>query len=194
MTGNNFLSQEELVNGCARGDRRCQEALYRLYSGKMYAVCIGYSNSRERAKDVLQDGFIKVFRSIRNFSRQGSLEGWIRKIMVNTSIDHFRKKKKEGIIFDENMIESISSDAQALDHLLAKELLVLIGQLPEGARLIFNLFAVEGYSHREIAEILDIREGTSKSQLARAKTLLQDLLQKYNEPKISVPKGVRLEK
>ena len=145
----------------------------------MLAVCMRYSNSKDAAEDILQEGFIKIFKSIHQFKKEGSFEGWIRRIMVNTALESIRKQKK----MDFTSIDSISeleinfqNEENPPDNFDTVHLLKLIQDLPKGCNIIFNLFAVEGYSHKEIAEKLNISEGTSKSQLSRARALLQNSL------------------
>lgn len=157
-----------------------QEELYRRFSSKMYAVCFRYSNNADDAQDLLQEGFIKVYRNLHRFRAEGSFEGWIRRVFVNTSIEHYRKKsialsrvseKEESTIED--------ADISALDNLAQKDILNIIQELSPGYKTVFNLYVVEGYSHKEIGELLGISEGTSKSQLARAKSLLQKKIAQY---------------
>lgn len=169
------FSSEELVNGCIARDRKCQAALYSLYSRKMFGICLGYLKNYDSAKDVLQEGFIKVFQNIKNYSGEGSLEAWVRKIIINTAIDNYRKSVRLSITtlrFEEDNYEQI--DNSILSKINEDELLYLIKLLPEGARIIFNLYVIEGYAHHEIAEKLCISIGTSKSQLNRAKQLLRE--------------------
>lgn len=177
------LSSEEIVKGCIARDRKCQETLYALYSRKMFGICLGYSKNYDSAKDVLQEGFIKVFKNIKNYSSEGSLEAWIRKIIINTAIDNYRRSVHLSITtlrFEEENCEPI--DNSILSKINEDELLYLIRQLPEGARIIFNLYVIEGYTHKEIAEQLNISDGTSKSQLNRAKQLLREQIRiQYNE-------------
>jgi RNA polymerase sigma factor (sigma-70 family) len=157
-----------------------QEELYRRFSPKMYAVCLRYSNNAEDAQDLLQEGFIKIYRNLHRFRAEGSFEGWIRRVFVNTSIEHFRKKsaklsmvseKEEGTIED--------TDVSALENLAEKDIINIIQELSPGYRTVFNLYVVEGYSHKEIGDLLGISEGTSKSQLARAKSVLQKKVAQY---------------
>lgn len=157
-----------------------QEELYNRFAGKMYAVCLRYANSAEDAQDLLQDGFVKVFRNLHRFRAEGSFEGWIRRVFINSSIEHFRKKslqlskvseKEEGTIEDTGI--------SALDTLAEKDIVRLIQELSPGYRTVFNLYVVEGYSHKEIGEQLGISEGTSKSQLARARSILQKKVAQY---------------
>lgn len=154
-----------------------QKLLYDLYSSKMYGVCLRYAENAEDANDVMQEGFIKVYRSLPKFRAEGSFEGWIRRIFVNTSIEHYRKKTKKYNITEvqENTIED--NELSALDSLATKDILNIINELSPGYKQVFNLHVVEGYSHKEIAEILGITEGTSKSQLARAKGVLKKIIE-----------------
>ena len=179
-TGNHTISESDLINGCIQGNRQMQEELYNRFSGKMYAVCLRYANNAEDAQDLLQEGFIKVFRNLHRFRAEGSFEGWIRRVFVNSSIEHFRKKSLQlSKVSDkeENTIED--SDISALDQLAEKDIIALVQELSPGYRTVFNLYVVEGYSHKEIGEMLDISEGTSKSQLARARSILQKKVTQY---------------
>lgn len=145
----------------------------------MYAVCLRYASNSDEAQDILQDGFIKVFRKLDSFRGEGSFEGWIRRIFVNTAIEYFRRKKYLLPVTEkeENTIEG--KYISALDDLAERDVLELITKLSPGYRTVFNMYVVEGYSHREIGEMLGISEGTSKSQLSRAKALLQDMVRKH---------------
>ncbi|WEK35411.1 MAG: sigma-70 family RNA polymerase sigma factor [Candidatus Pseudobacter hemicellulosilyticus] len=157
-----------------------QEELYRRFSPKMYAVCLRYANNPNDAQDLLQEGFIKVFRNLHRFRAEGSFEGWMRRVFVNTSIEHYRKKSAHLATVsekEENTIEDM--DVTALDQLAEKDIVAIIQELSPGYRTVFNLYVVEGYSHKEIGEMLGISEGTSKSQLARAKGILQKKISQY---------------
>lgn len=157
-----------------------QEELYNRFSGKMYAVCLRYANNSDDAQDLLQEGFIKVFRNLHRFRAEGSFEGWIRRVFVNSSIEHYRKKSLQlSKVSDreENTIEDV--DTTALDNLAEKDIIRLIQDLSPGYRTVFNLYVIEGYSHKEIGEMLGISEGTSKSQLARARSILQKKVSEY---------------
>src|SRR6056297_2093151 len=172
-----LYSDTELVQGCKNNDRKYQELLYRKYAKKMYGICLSYARDRSMAQDMLQDGFIKVFKKIDTFKEQGSLEGWIRRIITNTALDHLRKKSKLYEFIDDNKeVEEERMDNSILENINADGIFSMIKQLPEGAKAVFNLYAVEGYSHKEIAEKLEITEGTSKSQFKRARSLLKTLL------------------
>ena len=175
------ISQESLLSGCRKNDRRSQELLYRHFSRKMYALCLSYTGERSLAQDILQESFIKVFKNIGQYKNDGSLEGWIRRIVTNTAIDHIRKRK-----ITNEFIESEPADAELYTHNIAlkimgfNELMKQVDRLPEGARLIFNMYALDGYSHKEIATELNITEGTSKSQFNRARKLLMSFIGNMN--------------
>lgn len=177
---NYTISESDLIKGCIAGDRRLQEELYSRFSPKMYAVCLRYANNADDAQDLLQEGFIKVYRNLHRFRAEGSFEGWIRRVFVNTSIEHFRKKSTRlSMVTDkeENTIED--ADITAIHKLAEKDIINIIQELSPGYRTVFNLYVVEGYSHKEIGELLGISEGTSKSQLARAKGVLQKKITQY---------------
>ncbi len=175
---NHTLSESDLIQGCIDGNRQMQEVLYKRFSPKMYGVCLRYSGNVEDANDLLQEGFIKVYKNLGKFRGDGSFEGWIRRIFVNTSIEHFRKKVKLYNVTEvqENTIEDI--ELNILDSLAEKDIISLVNELSPGYKAVFNMHVIEGYSHKEIAEILGITEGTSKSQLARAKGVLKKSLDK----------------
>jgi len=163
----------ELIHGCIRQDPRCQRMLFDRYAGKMMSVCLRYANDTMEAEDMIQDAFIKVFQYIGQFKFEGAFEGWIRRIVVNTAIRHLEKKKLHFKDIDDNNQNAPSIDAQAYSHLGEDDLMKLINQLPDGYRLVFNLNAIEGYSHEEIAVMLNIQPGTSRSQLVKARKMLQ---------------------
>ncbi len=144
----------------------------------MYAVCLRYAGKFEDAQDILQDGFVKVFRNMHMYRGDGSFEGWIRRIFVNTAIEHYRKQVHLYPVTEshENLLES--KEISALDSLGAKDIMEMIQELSPGYRTVFNLYVIEGYTHKEIAEMVGISEGTSKSQLARAKGVLQNMIKK----------------
>ena len=173
------LSDEKLVNGCLRGESSFQRALYEKYKVQLFRVCLRYAKDRPEAEDMLQDGFIKIFSDLHQFSRQGPLGAWLRRVVVNVALQHLRKKKK--LIADVEM-DQISDDykvdAAVFSEMNLKALTKLIQQLPTGYRVVFNMFVIEGYSHKEFAEQLKISENTSKSQLSKAKATLRRMLQK----------------
>lgn len=180
MRQRDLYSDSELLRGCINRDRKYQELLYRKFARKMYGICLCYAKDRSMAQDILQDGFVKVFRNINSFRNEGSLEGWIRRIITNTALDHLRKKSKLHDFIDDNRgVEEEKLDNSILENINADGIFNLIKQLPDGAKVVFNLYAIEGYTHKEIAEKLDITEGTSKSQFKRARNLLKSLLKDF---------------
>jgi RNA polymerase sigma-70 factor (ECF subfamily) len=169
-------TEAELIKGCQKGKRLYQQELYRKYYRKMLGVCMRYTNQPEDAEDVLQEAFIKVFKHIKGFRGKGSFEGWIRRIMVHTSIEHYRKRSRYFMVEMEQARE-VELNADQLSEMSKEEILEVIQSLSVGYRTVFNLYAIEGYSHKEIAEMLGISIGTSKSQYSRAKALLKEKLE-----------------
>jgi len=184
-------ADEELIRGCRENSRISQEALYRRYAKAMFHLCLFYESDREKAKDILQEAFIKIFKNLEHYDRKGSLNGWMRKIIVNTAIDHCRRKDKEiEFISIEHITPPVSEYGAAVSTLNTEDIISQVNRLPEGARMIFQLHTIEGYSHREIARLLHISEGTSKSQINRAKTLLKKWISNYDlTPRIIGTKG-----
>lgn len=171
------MTDEQIVEGCVKKNAIAQKYLYDKFSRRMMGVCLRYCDSEEEAEDVLQNGFITAFEHIEAFRGTGSLEGWIKKIMVNTALTNIRKNKKFKQNIELDGVEyMLPSSGLANDNLKTKELLKIIQSLPPGGRMIFNLYAIEGYSHAEIANILNISEGTSKSQYSRARAYLQKII------------------
>lgn len=167
----------ELIAGCQLGNRKAQELLYKFFAAKMLGVCMRYATDKMEAEDMLQNGFIKVFGKISDFKGEGSFEGWVRRIMVHTSIEFYRKHHKMLQLVEMDLAgEGQLVHTVAANSLEAKDLLAMIQTLPPGYRLVFNLYALEGYSHREIGEMLNISEGASKSQLSRARTILKEMV------------------
>ncbi len=167
-------SIDDLLEGCKAGDRKMQEALYRHTSAKMMAVCMRYAKDRMEAEDSLQVGYIKVFQKIKEYRGEGSFEGWIRRIMVNTAIENYRRNIRSlNIVPIDEAYEqpAAASDFSRMDMQL---LIKMIQKLADGYRLVFNMYVIEGYSHREIGEALGISEGASKSQLSRARAILKE--------------------
>lgn len=164
-----------------------QYELYRRFAPKMYGVCLRYAGNAEEAEDILQEGFIKIFSKMSSYRGEGSFEGWIRRIFVNTAIEHFRKKTYLQPIteVEENTMEG--KYLSVLDQLAEKDIIQLVQQLSPGYRTVFNMYVVEGYTHRQIADIMGISEGTSKSQLSRAKQILQDMVKTFIEKRKQVP-------
>lgn len=167
------------LQACLRGNRLAQKQFFEHFKGKMFALCLRYAHSREDAEDMLQEGFVKVFRDLHQYSGEGVLEGWVRKVFVNTALHHLQKQKKELITLelDGRDIAEESPDPFFSPEPAARNMIGILQQLPTGFRTIFNLHVLEGYSHPEIAEILGISVGTSKSQLLRAKACFRKLLE-----------------
>jgi RNA polymerase sigma-70 factor (ECF subfamily) len=171
------MTEEALLQGCVQNKPAAQKALYEKFSAKMLAACYRYAHNREDAEDMLQEGFIKVFTQIHTFENRGSLEGWIRRIIIHTCINNLKKNKK----FNESVDIIHATSAQVREESIpsiiqAKQVVECIRLLPIGYRTVLNLYAVEGYSHREIGTMLDIEESTSRSQYTRAKAMLEDIL------------------
>jgi RNA polymerase sigma factor (sigma-70 family) len=166
--------EERMVQGCVKGQPQHQETLYTKYYRKMFGVCLRYAPDRETAEDILQDGFVKVLKNIGSFQSKGSLEGWIRRVMVNTALEQLRKKSTMYPVVDIEQAANTDSGWDIVSAMGEQEILRLVQALPLGYRTVFNLYAIEGYSHKEIADQLNITEGTSKSQLARARQTLQE--------------------
>jgi RNA polymerase sigma-70 factor (ECF subfamily) len=172
------MDDSALVKKCIDGDARAQRVLFDKFAPKMLGVCMRYTRSIDQAEDILQDGFVKVFTKLDHYSGQGSLEGWIRRIVVNTALDQIRKNVK----FQDNVaIDDIDYKLELKSHILeslaADDLLQLINDMPDGYKVVFNMFAIEGYSHKDIAQELNISENTSKSQYSRARSYLKNKLE-----------------
>lgn len=173
-----------IVDGCLRNDRKCQKMIFEMYYGKMMSACLRYITDRDEAQDVLQDGFIKVFNSIAKFDFNGSFEGWVRRIIVNTAIDYIRKKKKDifQVTDHEFIMNNYSEEADEKEDdniylsLKNQEIVDAIKELSPAYRTVFSMYVIDGYSHQQIAEMLNINIGTSKSNLAKARQNLQKLL------------------
>ena len=175
VTQTDILEQiKQLILDCIAGNRLSQNQLYQLFASKMFAVCLRYSKNREEAEEIVQEGFVQAFRSLKNFRYEGSFEGWLRKIMVYCSIQHFRRQSKmpQVVHIDTSYVEKTGSE-DILPQLDKKELLKMVQALPPAYRMVFNLYVFEGLKHREIAELLHIAEGTSKSNFFDAKLILQ---------------------
>lgn len=172
------MTEQDLINSCIRNDRRAQRELYDRFAPTMYAICVRYSRNRENARDILQDGFVKVFAQLKSFRFEGSFEGWMKRIFVHTAINAYHKIKSESaaIFHDTDYAEHEDHAVSAIDKLSEKELLFLIAALPDGYRMVFNLYVVEGYDHEEIGKLLHIQAATSRSQLVKARKMLRQRL------------------
>lgn len=183
LADNSMLSEEEIIAGCKLGKRKAQHELYNRYSGSMFGVALRYSRNKSEAEDVLQEAFIRIFKYIKSFEgrNQGSLSAWIKTIVINTTLSYNRNNKKHHYTEDvdevqvgENPVFDISYDSDTDER--KNKIMKAMQQLPHGYRTVFNLYSLEGYTHKEIAEILDISENTSKSQLSKARKYLRNLL------------------
>jgi RNA polymerase sigma-70 factor (ECF subfamily) len=172
------MEEQELIKGCIAARPMAQKALFDIYAPKLYVVCLRYMKDQMRAQDVLQDTFVKIFAHIGNYKSEGAFEGWLKKIAVNTSLDQLRKDKK--LLTDvslDDVSHKIAHQDYSVEKLMADDLLKLVQALPDGYRTVFNLFAIEGYSHQEISSQLGISESTSKTQYLRARAYLKDRIE-----------------
>lgn len=174
-----MLSEEQIIKRCIKGDRKAQKLLYDRYAGILLGVCIRYAKSTAEAEDMMQEGLIKVYRHIKEYSGAGSFINWMKAIMVNTAITYYHKEKKHQYHLDIDEIQETEVAGASFERadFTREELLDVIQSLPEGYRLVFNLYAVEGYKHKEIAEQLGIDVNTSKSQYSRARRLIREKLE-----------------
>lgn len=178
------MSLNKLILRCAKNDRDAQKEIYQLFAGKLYSICLKYSKNKQEAQDNFQDGFITIFNKIGTFNFKGSFEGWLKRIMVNTILLKYRKKSVLNIVTEEipdEVVVQVDDDDISLDFLLD-----LIKELPERYRMVFNLYVLDGFSHKEIAKMLKIAEGTSKSNLARARMILKRKLEAHQEKQQSI--------
>lgn len=164
---------EEIIDKCKAGNSKAQTELYHLFASKMYGVCLRYSKDSTEAEDILQEGFIRVFTKIGQFESKGSFEGWMRRIMVNTALEKFRKNNHLYPVEDLRNFEASEWSEDTISGISADDLMRIIQELPPRYRMVFNLYAIEGYSHQEIGDMMKISEGTSKSNLSRARIILQ---------------------
>ena len=176
-----IMTEEAILQGCLKNNAAAQKALYLKYSAKMLVVCYRYGHNREDAEDMLQEGFIKILSQIHTFENRGALEGWIRRIIVHTCINHLKKNKRFNESVDIIHANSIQVREESIPSIIqAKEVVECIRMLPIGYRTVLNLYAIEGFSHKEIASMLDVEESTSRSQYTRAKSMLEDILIRKN--------------
>lgn len=178
------MGLDNLIKQCANNDRKAQKEIYQLFAGKLFSICLKYSKNKQEAQDNFQDGFIVIFEKIGQFNFKGSFEGWLKRVMVNTVLLKYRKKNVLNIVTEDipdEVIVEVDDDEISLDFLLN-----LINELPDRYRLVFNLYALDGYSHKEISEILLIAEGTSKSNLARARAILKQKIEIHQKAQQSI--------
>lgn len=180
------MTEIELIEACQQQDRRAQQMLFDRYSPVMFGVCKRYVKNREDAEDILVEAFFKVLTNIQNFKSEGSFEGWIRRIVINEALMSLRKHHNFNMTLEISpQMDAEADPVTAVDELAAQDIINLLDGLPTGYRTVFNLYAIEGYKHREIADLLGISINTSKSQLILAKKRLQDLLEEMNYPGIA---------
>ncbi|MFA5820062.1 MAG: RNA polymerase sigma factor [Bacteroidales bacterium] len=182
---------KKIIKGCLAGNRREQELLYRRHAAKLYAVCLQYSGNDDEARDILQEGFIKIFENLVHYKHEGSFEGWMRRITVNTALEKFRSRHNLYRVDDIDQIPEPDAEPDNQDYagLEANDLLGIIRELPPKYRMVFNLYAIEGYSHKEIGKMANISEGTSKSNLSRARVILQRRVGSYTGIKKRIANG-----
>lgn len=178
------MGLDELIKQCANNDRKAQKEIYQLFAGKLFSICLKYSKNKQEAQDNFQDGFIVIFDKIGQFNFKGSFEGWLKRVMVNTILLKYRKKNVLNIVTEDipdEVIVDVDDDEISLDFLLN-----LITDLPDRYRMVFNLYAMDGYSHKEISEMMQIAEGTSKSNLARARAILKQKIEIHQKAQQSI--------
>ena len=180
-----MVNDLDIIEGCARHDRKAQQLLYDKYSRFLLGICMRYARDRAEAEDIMQDSFLKVYFSIADFSGSGSFAGWLRKVAVNTAITHYHRNLKHRYHIEIEDYVSVETGVEGFeeDMFTAEELYMVLTDLPAGDRLVFNLYAVEGFKHKEIAEMLGIDTNTSKSQYSRARAVLRDKLEKLRKLK-----------
>jgi len=166
----------QLVRKCIKKDGNAAQLLYNQFSGKMFSICLRYASDYHSAEDIMQEGFVKAFKNLSKFRFEGSFEGWLRRIVVNTAIEHYRKNVPMYPILDVGNTERERVNDLTLENLEAEDIMGMVNRLSPGYKTVFNLYVIEGYPHKEIAKKLEISEGTSKSQLARARYLLQEMV------------------
>lgn len=179
------MSLEKLIEDCKNDDTRAQEQLYRLYASKLFAVCLKYSRNRAEAEDHLQDGFLTIFRKIGQYNSQGSFEGWMKRIMVNTVLQQYRGASFVELTPEKHLIEDVEVEIDD-ENLSIEYLMGIIQELPDRYRLVFTMYVIDGYSHKEIADMLEINIGTSKSNLARARMILKERIENGPSKRASI--------
>ena len=176
---------KSIISDCIAGSRKAQAKLYHQFAPKMFGVCLRYAKDASEAEDSLQEGFLKVFTKIKSFRNEGSLEGWIRRIMVNVSLEKYRKQRLLYSVEDVSIYDKEYHSGDIISDISANDLLDMIQELPPRYKLVFNLYVMDGMSHQEIAKEMDITEGTSKSNLARARGILQQKVnQRFGEHRV----------
>jgi len=170
------VNEPELIKKLQKGEGKAQKFVYEKYAGSMLGICVRYLKNQMDAEEVMLNGMVKIFQNANQFKNEGSFEGWMKRIVINEALGYLRKKEPLHLAIEKDHIQLAASDASAESELAVEDLMQMLHELPAGYRTVFNLYAIEGYSHKEIAEMLDINEGTSKSQLSKARALLQKRL------------------
>ncbi len=170
------LTDREIIEGCLKSDRECEQLLYERFAPKMFALCLRYARNRMEAEDIMQNGFIRVYNKLHTFKHKGSFEGWIRRIMVHSAIKFLKKSSNKNEFSTLEDVKEKKVESKAVENISEAELLELINSMPDGYKVVFNLYVIEGYKHSEIADMLEIQESTSRSQLLKARKFLQDAL------------------
>ncbi|MBN2680969.1 MAG: RNA polymerase sigma factor [Bacteroidales bacterium] len=178
-----MLNEEQLIQGCIKNKRGAQKQLFDKYASVLLGVCMRYARNRDEAEDILQDGFVKIFMRIKQYTGKGSFEGWMKRVMVNTALSFYRQNLKHYYHQDIDEVSELKFDEASMEEseFSEEEIMEIIKNLPDGFRIVFNLYAIEGYKHREIAELLGIDVNTSKSQYSRAKKMIQNRLLELNK-------------
>lgn len=183
LKNDNMLNEEQLIQGCIKNKRGAQKQLFDKYASVLLGVCMRYARNRDEAEDILQDGFVKIFMRIKQYTGKGSFEGWMKRVMVNTALSFYRQNLKHYYHQDIDEVSELKFDEASMEEseFSEEEIMEIIKNLPDGFRIVFNLYAIEGYKHREIAELLGIDVNTSKSQYSRAKKMIQNRLLELNK-------------
>lgn len=194
-----MISDEQMIEGCIAGKRYERNMLFKKYASRMLGICLRYTTNKAEAEDILMEGFMKIYSNIKSYRNDGSFEGWLKRIIVNTAITHYKKNKKYHHV-DITQIElgesEISDEGEEIEGIpfSKEEMLQVIQQLPEGYKMVFNLFVFENYNHKEIAELLEISENTSKTQLFKARKWLKSKLLELREKSVATPKTLAYER
>jgi len=171
-----MLSEQQLIEGCLKNNRRTQKQLYDMYASKFLGMCMRYAKDRQEAEDIIQEGFLKIFARISQYSGLGSFEGWMKKTMVNTSLDYIKSKKFDKVDIDDinYLNEELFVENEAASNINSEDIMKMIQELPNASKIVFNMYIIEGYKHKEISELLNISEGTSHWHLQNARKLLMN--------------------
>ncbi len=172
---------QKIIDECIAGKRHAQETMYKMFSSKMYAVCLRYAKNEAEAQDILQDGFIKVFKNINKFKNKGSFEGWMRRMMINISLERIRRERRMHVVDNLNSYTTQTESNSAIEELSAQELIQIIQSLPSQYKAVFNMYVIDNMNHKEIGKALNISENTSKSNLHRARNILKEKIEQLKD-------------